>query len=111
MNDAEIITALKEEILLAEYANNSFADCVSCELLKSSLDLIKRQQSEIKSLKEHKEILIKKSRTEAITAFGMKLLKFICLEEYEGNDFQEAMYNEINKIANEMTGGEENESK
>lgn len=119
MTDAEIITALKEEILLAEYANNSFADCVSCELLKSSLELIKSQQTEIKRLNtnmdsmvaEHSR-LIANAKSEAIKEFAERL-KSKCRDSIELDDYRMTVVTklDIDDLVEGMTGGEENESK
>lgn len=51
MTDKEIIKALESEIHLVEYADSSYADNVSLELLKNALALINRQQAEIERLK------------------------------------------------------------
>ncbi len=51
MTDNEIIKALEDEIHLVEYIDGFSADNVSLELLKNTLDLIKRQQAEIEGLK------------------------------------------------------------
>lgn len=50
MTDKEIIKALESKIHLVEYADSSYADNVSLELLKNALDLINRQQAEIEML-------------------------------------------------------------
>lgn len=93
MTDKEIIKALESEIHLVEYADSSYADNVSLELLKNALDLINRQQAEIemlesiintdnqmiKSLNKCYEI----SKTEAIKEFVDRLGNY---KEYRYNE-------------------------
>ena len=61
----EIIKALKSEIHLTEYVDGFYADNVSLELLKNTINLMNRQKAEIERLKRENEIL----STNADTAF------------------------------------------
>ena len=51
MTDNEIVKALEKKIHLVEYIDGFAAEIVELELLKSTLDLIKRQQAEIAKAK------------------------------------------------------------
>ena len=57
MTNKEIIKALKSEIHLTEYVDGFYADNVSLELLKNTLNLMNRQKAEIERLKRENEIL------------------------------------------------------
>ena len=52
MTDKEIINALESEIHLAEYVDSDYCSNVKLEIIKSSLNLITRQQSEIERLQK-----------------------------------------------------------
>lgn len=52
MTDNEIIKALENEIRLAEYVDSDYCDGVDLTLIKSTVDLINCQKSEIERLKE-----------------------------------------------------------
>lgn len=56
MTDKEIIKALESEIHLVEYADSSYADNVSLVLLKNALDIINKQQAQLRSAKASGEI-------------------------------------------------------
>ena len=51
MTDKDIIKALESEIHLAEYVDSDYCSNVNLEIIKSALDLINRQQTEIERLK------------------------------------------------------------
>lgn len=63
MTDNEIIKALKSEIHLTEYVDGFYADNVSIELLKNTINLINRQKAEIERLERENEILSVNSDT------------------------------------------------
>lgn len=52
MTDNEIIQALENEIRSAEYVDSYYCDGVDLTLIKSVIDLINRQKTEIEKLKE-----------------------------------------------------------
>lgn len=118
MTDKEIIKALESEIHLVEYADSSYADNVSLELLKNALDVINRQQAEIemlesiintdnqmiKSLNKCYEI----SKTEAIKEFADRLKeKFLtAFDSYAYVTYGDVVM-AIENIVKEMVGAEE----
>ena len=57
MTDNEITNALKSEIHLTEYVDGFYADNVSLELLKNTINLMNRQKAEIERLKRKNKIL------------------------------------------------------
>lgn len=102
--DEEILKALEEEIHLAEYVDSDYCSNTEVSLLKSTLDLINRQKSDIERLKscvksedEVREIakrtmepLVKEITREQID-IAVKLAK---AEAYK--EFAERLENEIN---------------
>ena len=120
MTDTEIIKALKEEIRLAEYVYDFFADNVSVELLKNALDLINRQKEEIETWKESFNNLdkiarpsveyVKSEKIKTVDEFARRLIEEINTINYkEYNNYLDT-FNTIERVAEEMER-EENESK
>lgn len=58
MTDNEIIKALEDEVKSTEYVDSDYCDGVDLTLIKSTIDLINRQKSEIDELKHEREVLI-----------------------------------------------------
>ena len=52
MTDNEIIKALENEVKSTEYVDSDYCDGVDLTLIKSAVDLINRQKTEIERLKE-----------------------------------------------------------
>ena len=52
MTDNEIIKALENEVKSTEYVDSDYCDGVDLTLIKSAIDLINRQKTEIERLKE-----------------------------------------------------------
>ena len=52
MTDNEIIKALEDEVKSAEYVDSYYRNGVDLTLIKSAIDLINRQKTEIERLKE-----------------------------------------------------------
>ena len=91
MTDNEIIKALESEVKSAEYVDSYYCNGVDLTLIKSALDLIKRQKAEIERLKrifvspskdpmdfcgvlcDYAEELIDKVRAEAYKEFAEHL--------------------------------------
>lgn len=57
MTDNEIIKALESEVKSAEYVDSYYCNGVDLTLIKSTVDLINRQQEENQNLKGHLEQL------------------------------------------------------
>lgn len=124
MTDNEIIKALEKEIHLVEYFDGFSADIVGLELLKNTLDLIKRQQTEIEVLKrnnrvtqrllseawesiEEKDKWFEKreliAKSEAITEFAERLKREVDMISYEtGFEYQETVET-IDNLVKKMT--------
>ena len=58
MTDNEIIKALESEVKSAEYVDSYYCNGVDLTLIKSAIDLINRQKTEIDELKHEREVLI-----------------------------------------------------
>ena len=58
MIDNEIIKALEDEVKSAEYVDSYYCNGVDLTLIKSAIDLINCQQTEIDELKHEREVLI-----------------------------------------------------
>ena len=58
MTDNEIIKALESEVKSAEYVDNYYCNGVDLTLIKSAIDLINHQKTEIDELKHEREVLI-----------------------------------------------------
>lgn len=56
-NITKVITELEEEIHLAEYIDETYADGVPVSLLKNALDIIKKQVPRVMTVEEAKEYL------------------------------------------------------
>lgn len=86
--DDEIIKALEQEIHLTEYVDSDYAD-VKLEIIKSTLDLINRQQEEIERLHDEVSKTRRKALLEASSKFAGHsdyhgdtiLCKLICMGE------------------------------
>lgn len=126
MTDNEIIKALEDEIHLVEYVDGFSANNVDLELLKNTLDLIKRQQTEIEGLKrnnrvtqrllseawesiEEKDKWFEKrepiAKSEAITEFAERLKGEVDTISYEtGFEYQETIET-IGNLVKKMTEG------
>lgn len=138
MSDAEIITALEEEIQLIEYVDGFYSENTDIEVFKSSLDLIKRQKAKIEKLKKEiididnfardlcKERLlngnkiatfedlqsyINKQKSEVIREFAKKIktrLQDVSRLNNDGTVYFLVGYELIEKIAKEMEGEKNN---
>lgn len=126
MTDNEIIKALEDEIQLVEYVDGFSANNVDLELLKNTLDLIKRQQTEIEGLErnnrvtqrllseawesiEEKDKWFEKrepiAKSEAITEFAERLKREVDMISYEtGFEYQETVET-IDNLVKKMTEG------
>lgn len=51
LTESELLTGLKSEIHLADYADSEYCNCVSKELLLGALNFIEWKKAEIKELK------------------------------------------------------------
>lgn len=109
MTDNEIIKALESEVKSAEYVDSYYCNGVDLTLIKSTIDLIKRQQAEIERLTKetmNMAITIETCQTEAVTEFAERLKEGAqmadCFDSYNmvvGTHF-------INNLLKEMLGEE-----
>ena len=130
MTDNEIIQALESEIHIAEYVDNDFADNVSVNLLKDTLDLINRQQAEIDEMKETRvknfetwKLLDRKTKqfyaeryeeakeivkAEAIKEFAEKVKSKVIVDLFCGVDsadyLDDILFKNIDNLVKEMVG-------
>ena len=88
MTDKEIVETLEKEIRLTEYVDSDYSN-VKLETIKSTLDLITRQQAEIERLKMENEIL----SINADTAFqdGLNEARDLYAKEVENEIKSEAV--------------------
>lgn len=113
MTDNDIIKALEQEIRLAEYVDSDYAD-VKLEIIKSSLDLINRQQAEIERLKKYNIKVAYKHYNDGIKEFAERLKENITksIDNYWNNNangyyLAEDVLDEINILVKEMIGDTE----
>ena len=89
MTDNEIIQALENEVKSAEYVDSEYCDGVDLTLIKSAIDLINRQKTEIERLKSELSNTRRKALLEAYSKFeghsdyhgDTILCKLICMSE------------------------------
>ena len=89
MTDNEIIKALENEVKSTEYVDSDYCDGVDLTLIKSALDLINRQKTEIERLKSELSNTRRKALLEAYSKFeghsdyhgDTILCKLICMSE------------------------------
>lgn len=113
MTDNDIIKALEQEIRLTEYVDSDYAD-VKLEIIKSSLDLINRQQAEIERLKKYNIDVAHKNYNDGIKEFAERLKENITksIDNYWNNNangyyLAEDVLDEINILVKEMIGDTE----
>lgn len=117
--DKEIIKALEIEIHQAEYVDSNYCNGVDLLLVKSTLDLINRQQATIETLRNCVEqhhiirkdgksplsLLTEDIKAEAIKEFAERLKKKESV--YSASDFYWIKYiprKEIDNLVKEMVG-------
>lgn len=89
MTDNEIIKALENEVKSAEYVDSYYCNGVDLTLIKSTVDLINRQKTEIERLKSELSNTRRKALLEAYSKFeghsdyhgDTILCKLICMSE------------------------------
>ena len=89
MTDNEIIKALEDEVKSAEYVDSYYCNGVDLTLIKSTVDLINRQKTEIERLKSELSDTRRKALLEAYSKFeghsdyhgDTILCKLICMSE------------------------------
>lgn len=89
MTDNEIIQALENEVKSAEYVDSYYCNGVDLTLIKSAIDLINRQKTEIERLKSELSNTRRKALLEAYSKFeghsdyhgDTILCKLICMAE------------------------------
>ena len=89
MTDNEIIKALESEVKSAEYVDSYYCNGVDLTLIKSAIDLINRQKTEIERLKSELSNTRRKALLEAASKFAGHsnyhgdtiLCKLICMAE------------------------------
>lgn len=113
MTDKDIVKALEQEIHLTEYVDSDYAD-VKLEIIKSSLDLINRQQEEIERLKKYNIEVAYKHYNDDIKEFAERLKENITksIDNYWNNNangyyLAEDVLDEINILVKEMIGDTE----
>ena len=101
MTDNEIIKALKSEIHLTEYVDGFYADNVSLELLKNTINLMNRQKAEIERLRRKNKIL----SVNADTAFqdGLNEARDLYATEVENEIKVEAVREFAEKLKENIT--------
>ena len=125
MTDNEIIKALENEICSTEYVDSDYCDGVDLTLIKSAVDLINHQKTEIERLKgilvspskdsmdfcgvlcDYPEELIDKANSEAIKKFADRLKqKSEYYENGQGWEGRICYEDDIDKLVKEMVGEE-----
>ena len=121
MTDNEIIKALENEICSTEYVDSDYCDGVDLTLIKSAVDLINHQKTEIERLKgilvspskdsmdfcgvlcDYAEELIDKAKSEAIKKFADRLKqKSEYYENGQGWEGRICYEDDIDKLLKEM---------